>query len=168
MATSLTTHLHLLVKAVETDAVDLSIPIDDLAVTLLDILANGTGSDQADKMYHDRFSLNNAATTLDLHGGLSDQLGNAFSFKRVKLLLVINHNTVDGEFIEVGGDGNAFLFAKDKTDIVPVKAGGCLLVFAPKATGLPVTNNTGDILKFSTTVSTANVTADVIIVGATA
>ena len=63
--------------------------IDANAITLIDTLANGTGEDQADVIYHAQLSLTTSPTTLDLTDGtMTDMLGNQCVFDYIRTIMV--------------------------------------------------------------------------------
>ncbi len=143
------------------DALDLSTVTDDESRRLVTDLANGTGENQANIMWHDR-RLVTAATpddvlNLDLAGGLTDVFGTTLSFVKIKAMLFINRGipngsggwtTALGADLLIGGASanqfDTFVNASGTAKIV-VPSGGALLMSAP-VDGWAVTAGTGDIL----------------------
>lgn len=135
-------------------------PIVSLAMTF----ANGTGVDQIDSFWYDRRSLAATTETLDLSGGLTDAFGTAFSFAKVKLLIVKNNNTTAGHTLKIGGNAsNQFLLFTDGSDKYTLGPGGIFMVAEPCAAGLAVTAATGDILKMDAGAQT--ISYDILIAG---
>lgn len=168
MATSLTTSMNVTFKTTFTNAQDLSTPEDVQTFNLSDTLASGTGLDQADLVWHDRRTLNNAAEDLDVSGGLTDVYGNAITMVKVKGLVVHNRNTTAGEYIDMGGDGNGLLIFLSATDIIRIHPNGLVFLWNPSLAGYAVTAATGDILQMDTTGSGASVSYDIKIIGTSA
>ncbi len=117
-------------------------------------LASGTGANQCDRVYSERAKSISAAYDLDVSGSLLDAFGAAFILARVKVLVVMADASNTGNVI-VGGDANALLFGFGAAaHTIAVKPGGALVLFAPDATGWPVTAGTGDILQFAPSTGT--------------
>jgi pyruvate/2-oxoacid:ferredoxin oxidoreductase beta subunit len=134
--------------------------------TLIVNLASGTGANQGDRIYSEAAKTVAVSTDIDLSGALVDALGAAVVFVRVKALLV----TVDAASVSnlvIGGDANAALIGFGAVaHTITLRPGGALLIFAPDATGYPVTAGTGDILQFAP--SGASALFDYAVLGASA
>ena len=133
-------------------------------------IANGTGANQANVMWHDQRTL--AASTgedLDLAGVLTDSFGTSVALARVKAIIV-SAAAANGGLIQVGGAaGNQFInWVANASDIVQVRAGGFLMLVAPDATAYAVTAGSGDLLKIANTDGGATGTYDIYIIGASA
>lgn len=122
---------------------------------------NGTGSNNANELWHDVRRITLASTTddIDLSGSLTNAFGRSVRFTHIKGLRVKNLGTpsgstyveTDGEDILVGGaaaGGNAWgtLFNANQDAEITVRAGGEFILTAP-LTGLAITASTGDILR---------------------
>jgi len=132
-------------------------------------LGDGTGANQADRLFTDRRTLAASATeNLDLAGVLTDAFGATLTFARIKLVLVTaaSANTNNVNVIREGTNGVPLFLAA--ADGVPVKPGGGFLWWAPDATGVAVTAGTGDLLTFTNSGAGTSVTYDVAILGASA
>lgn len=117
-------------------------------------LLHGTGANQGDRVYSELDKSIAAAYDLDLSGALLDAFGAAFVLARVKALVVIAKDTNTGNVV-VGGDANAALVGFGAAaHTIAVKPGGALVLFAPDATGWPITAGTGDILQFAPSAGT--------------
>jgi hypothetical protein len=166
---ALTTALRLTLTATLTKAYDLVTPSSPLSYIFNDDLGTGVGADQGDRIWNDERTLALSATEdLDLSGALLDPLGDAVVFARIKALIVAadaaNTNTVDvgaGTAGLVGWIGNV-------NDVVKVRPGGLLLLWAPDATGYPVTPTTADILKITNGGAGTPVTYRIILIGTSA
>lgn len=112
-------------------------------------LTFGTGANQADQVYQDRRTLAaSASEDLNISGGahggavaLTNPLGEAISFTKIKGILIVNESLV-GE-MRVGGEAtNAFtaLFA-DNSDELKVRPDGFFAVGVKEATAYAVAAN---------------------------
>jgi len=91
---SLTSNIKLQVDCEHRKALDMADIIGDLFKTLVLDLANGTGADQADKLFHDERSLSPGTNEdLDLAGVLEDAFGDTLTFVKIKLLIIYNKDT---------------------------------------------------------------------------
>lgn len=133
-----------------------------------DILADGTGLDQADVPWYDKArSLAATSENLDLaSGSLTDGYGNTATFAKLKMLYIKNLSTTAGETLKIGGGTNPFLLFDDGSDIYDLGPNGIYFVWEPSLAGLPVTAATGDILKIDS--GAATLTYDIAMVGASA
>lgn len=132
-------------------------------------LTSGTGANQADKIFADTRTLAASATEdLDLAGVLSDPLGAALTFARIKAVLIraAPGNTNNVNVTRPASNGVPLFLAAG--DGLAVRPGGLFLWVAPDATGVAVTAGTGDLLTLTNSSSGTSVTYDVIIIGASA
>ena len=122
---------------------------EQFLVDLVANLVNGTGAGQCDRVwYGDRTLAGGASENHDIVGGLTDALGNAISFLKVKCIIVKNTaaDGVDGEFgpVTAGngfGIGGVWKAAADKS-IVP--GGGYFFWYDPN--GAAAVAGTADLL----------------------
>ena len=162
MSTELTTKLVLNLSATHTEAATLSTPYpkDKPEIDASATLADGTGANQADYIYHGRVAL--VANASQLHcgdGSLLDKFRNAQTFASVRAVVVKNRSTTAGEYIQVfGGVTDLAEWGEDKCG-----PGGVLLKTAP-VDSIPVTGSTYGIT-LSAVASGATLNADVMIVG---
>jgi|TARA_R110000824_G_scaffold120382_5_gene275665 hypothetical protein len=154
MGKSLTASLDLRVSWEHANTPDAGGPIikDHNNITLTDSLADGTGVDSADLVWHDvRTLAGSTSEDLDFAGGVSDQFGATITFAKVRGLVIRNQTTTATHILEIGGassnDWNAWLGATG--DVVKVGPDGCLFIWNPSAAGFAVTAGTGDILKIN-------------------
>jgi hypothetical protein len=129
--------------------------------------ADGSGANQANKLFTDqRVIAASGNEALDLAGVLTDALGQATSFTKVRAILV-KASAANVNDVLVGGaasNGFATMFG-DATDVLKVKPGGFVLLVAPDANGYAVTAATGDQLKVANSGAGTGVTYDILILG---
>jgi len=148
-----------------------------------DQIADGTGADQADQIWHDRRRLtpSTASDLLDLAGSLTNVFGQTVTFATVRGIMIINKGVPDaspatawtvtsGEDIDVGGAAaNPFtsLFDGSATAKVTIRSGGTMIFVAP-ADGYAVTAGSADILQIALDGAGADVEYDIVIWGTAA
>jgi hypothetical protein len=134
----------------------------------LTTLANGVGAGQADRLYVARRTIAASANEdLDLAGGLTDPLGAALTFAKLKGLLIkaAEGNTNNVRVTRPATNGvPIYLAAGDGEDVQP---DGTLLKLWPGA-GIVVTAATGDLINIANSGAGTGVTYDVILVGTSA
>lgn len=158
------TLLHLRITSVLSQAVGLLNAQGQLTYEKNLGLDSGVGANQANEVYHGVRNLAGGANeTLDLNGVLVDPLGQVVAFTKIKLICIYNPGAQD---LTVGGAAtNGFIsFCGSATDVIKVKPGGLLLLFAPDANGLGVTPATGDQFKVANGAGAA-VNYELLIVG---
>lgn len=166
---ALTTRITLSAVAELTSALDLataSVPMD-MQTTIR--LATGTAANQADKIFHDRRTLAASGTEdLDLAGALTDPLGAALTFARIKAVIVkaADGNTNNVNITRPAANGVPLFLAA--SDGIAVRPGGLFCWVAPDATAVAVTAGTGDLLTFTNSAGSTSVTYDVVLIGASA
>lgn len=151
-------------------ASDLAVPSANLAFAQSLHLDNGTGANAADRLYMDSNTLAASANVdVDLAGSLTDALGAALSFARVKAMF-LRANSANSNNVVIGGAAsNQFVGPFGAAaHTFAVKPGGFLGWIAPDATGWPVTAGTGDLLRIANSGAGSSVTYDVVIIGASA
>jgi hypothetical protein len=134
---------------------DLSTTKDQVNLAISQAFANGTGNNQADKLFHDKRSLGDGASEdLDLAGSLSDVFGAVLAFVKIKGIIIQNLSTT--QILTIGGAAaNALLnWVADASDKINIPPGGAFCLFAPLA-GFAVTAGTGDILKVANSAGAA-------------
>lgn len=166
---ALTSSISVAVNATQTEALDLGTASAPLAIRRALSLADGTGANQADLVWHDRRTLAASATEdLDLAGSLVDPFGGAVAFARVKALYVgaaaANTNLV--QVTRPASNGVPLFLAA--SDGIAVRPGGFFAWGASDATGVAVTTSTGDLLTFTNSAAGTSVTYDVVVNGASA
>lgn len=165
----LTTKITIDLSATLTRALDLLTGSAPLAAQWVHSLANGTGTTQADLVFSDKRTIAAGANDdLDLSGSLSDAFGQSIALVKVKLLIVANPSTNNGNVTIGNASSNQFVgpfgAAAHTWKIGP---GGLLVMSEPSAGGWTVTAGTGDILRVNNGGS-ASADVSVIIIGASA
>jgi len=154
MAATVTSRLQIAINSILANSLGLASGQAIVDTNQISSLASGTGANQCDRVYSERAKSIAAAYDLDVAGGLVDAFGAAMVMARAKVLVVIADIANTGNVI-VGGDANALLFGFGAAaHTIAVKPGGALVLFAPDATGWPVTAGTGDILQFAPSAGT--------------
>lgn len=166
--TALTANVVAQLIATLTDPLTLSSPTDPLSYTKKISFANGTGINQADRMWHaQRVVAGSTTDSLDLAGALLDGLGDPFTPARIKALCVFgaaaNPNILELTRPAVNGVP-LFKAAGDALFIFP---GGLNLWVAPTAAGVVVTAGTGDLIDVVNPAA-GSCTYDIAILGASA
>lgn len=167
---ALDTRAHVGIAATQTAALDLASASAPIASDRNLILTNGTGANQADRIYSDQNTLGASATVdLDLAGTLTDAFGATVTFARIKFIMVTaaagnTNNVVIGaaatnQFVNWVGAG---------THTVAVRPGGVFCIGATDATAYAVTAGTGDLLRIANSAAGSSVTYDIVIVGCSA
>lgn len=154
------------------EALDLSNVVDSATLEWKESLADGTGADQTDLVWHDERSiLTTANDDLDMTALVATIFGSTVTtnFVKVKLILIINRSTTAGEELKLDSSvANGFLgpfngSATSKIEIGPDSA----LLLSSKKDGWTVTAATGDIIRINNPNATT-VTYRVVIAGTSA
>jgi hypothetical protein len=150
--------------------IDLVVPSANFTFAAQVNFENGTGANQADRLWADSNTLaDSASADVDLAGSLTDALGQAVSFARVKAILVRASAANTNSVVVGGAAANAFAGPfGGAAHTIAVNPGGVLVLLAPDATGWPVTADTADILRFANGGAGSSVTYDALIIGASA
>jgi len=126
---------------------DLSTSRDHVGLSVELSFTEGTGNNQADKVFHDTRTLTTGATeNLDLAGTLTDVYGVTCTFVKVKAMVFQNLSAT--QTLTIGGVGtNGFVnWAGANTHTVIIPPLGFFALVAPLG-GYAVTAGTGDLLK---------------------
>lgn len=158
-------NLALTLSAALGKAADMTTPTADYRRSIVAwTIANGTGAGQANQIFADTRATDATGESLDLAGGLTNDLGATVTLATVKALIVKASaaNTVD---VHVGGAAtNAFLgWVAAATDKVVLRPGATLCLASPVA-GYALTGGTADLLKVAAGAA-GSVSYDVIIIG---
>lgn len=163
---ALDTKVKLELSSVYTSALDLVARSAPLSMAPKLTLTNGTGANQADKVWSDQITIAASGNSdIDLAGTLTDPFGAALSFARVKLILVVAARTNTNNVV-VGGASSTFnTWVSGTSPAVIVRPGGLLAVGCSDATAYEVTATSADVLRLSNSGAGSSVTCDVAIVG---
>lgn len=164
MAISQTSRLALSISALLADSLDLTTVRDALEKAYSIDIASGSGSGQANQVFHDTRTVSTGATdSLDLSGVLLNAIRQSVIFTAIKLVIIkaAAANTTILSVRRPAANGvPIFAAASDETPIGP----GGLFVWSSPALGVAVTAGTGDLLDIVNAAG-ASATYDVIIVG---
>lgn len=170
MATTLTAFITAEIKATYKNLLDLGTPTDQFLKRLVIELANGTGANSADLMFHDQRTLTASGTEdLDLAGGLTNPLtGAAMTFVELRFLLVTAASTNTNNVVVSRPASNGVPIFSAAGDAAPVSPGGVLLLGGPADGKIAVTAGTGDLITITNSAGSTSVTYDVAILGVSA
>ncbi len=164
------TSISLAVRAVYSVTGDLAVASSALNFVTGFSLSDGTGANQADKIYSDTDTLGASATRdIDLAGALTDILGLALTFVKVKGIFLA---------AAAGNVNNVVLGAAAATQFVgPFGAathtayaapGGFIAFGRPDAAGWPVGAGASDLLRVANGGAGTSVTYNIVIIGTSA
>lgn len=148
----------------------LATPKSDLNFAQITPLGNGTGANQADKMYAATRTLAlSTGEDLDLAGTLTDAFGAVVTFARIKAMIFRAAAANTNNVIVGNAASNGFVsWCGSATDKVTIRPGGTFALFAPDAVAYAVTAATADLLHVLNGGAGTPVTYDVVIIGASA
>lgn len=165
---AVTASLSLSVTGTHTNPMDLGAAVLPFSLSTSLALTNGTGANQADRVFTDQRTLAaSASESLDLAAVLVDAYGATITFATIKAVIVkaATGNTND---VLVGRPAtNGVLLVTAVSAQVPVKPGGVFAWFCG-GTGLAVTPSTADLLTITNSGAGTGVTYDVIVIGTSA
>jgi hypothetical protein len=168
----LTSRLSIAASAVQTATLDLGTAQAQLSKAYTVDLADGTAAGRADRVFHDTRTLAASATEdLDLAGVLTDALGGALTFVRIKALIVSAAAGNTNNVLVGGAASNGFIsWVGGAAHTVTVRPGATLALIAgaADATGYAVTAGTADLLRIANSGAGSTVTYDVAIIGCSA
>jgi hypothetical protein len=133
-------------------------------------LAHGTADNKADLLFRDvRQIAASGNDDLDLAAVLEDAHGAVLTFVEV-VALIVEADPDNTNDVHVGGAAsNQFAsFLANSSDIIKVRPGGKIALFAPKGTSYAVVAGTGDILRISNSAGGSVVDYTITIVGRSA
>lgn len=164
MAVSQVTKLTLNVLATLQDTLDLSTVIDQLNRGFVVDIANGTGTGQANNVFHDTRTVTTGATdSLDLAGSLQNAIRQTLTFTAIKAVIVYSRLTNTTVLSVTRPAANGVPIFAAAGDASPIGPGGLFVWSAPGA-GVTVTAGTGDLLDIVNAAG-ASATYDIVIVG---
>lgn len=128
-------------------------------------LLDGTGAGKASKSFFGSRTISASATDgLDLAGVLTDALGNALTFTKIKMIAVKAAADNTGNITLGGGTAACNTFFADASDAIVIKPGGVFVIAADDANGYAVTATTADMINIINLVA-ASVDYDIVIIG---
>lgn len=156
------------ISATHTNVLDLATATFPLSLLQSLSLTDGTGANQADRIFSDTRTLSASANEdLDLAGALTNAYGTV-TFARIKAILVIADagNTNNVNVTRPASNGVPLFLAA--SDGLAVRPGGMFLWACSDATGVAVTASTADLINFANSAGSTPVTYTVVIIGASA
>lgn len=170
MATTLTTFIKAEISATYRNLLDLGTPTDTFLKKIAIDLANGTGANSADLMFHDQRTLAASGTEdLDLAGGLTNPLtGAAMTFVELRAVFVFAASANTNNVVVSRPASNGVPIFSAAGDAIPVQPGGFFGWSCPADGKVAVTAGTGDLLTVTNSSSGTSVTYDVVIIGTSA
>ena len=128
-------------------------------------LLDGTGAGKASKSFFASRTISASGTdALDLAGVLTDALGQALTFTKIKMIAIQAKSTNAGEITLGGGTAACNSMFGANTDKIKIKPDGLFVIAAPDANGFAVTASTADTLNIVNTVA-STVAYDIVIIG---
>lgn len=171
MADSLAVTFRAIIKSTMIDDLDLGDPKDSLDWSRSQAFTTGTGTNQADLLFHDSRTLAQGANEdIDLDSVLVPPVGGGtFDAAEIVGFGIKNLATVAGDYITVGGAvANPFInWVSAATDEVVVGPSGVILIWSP-IDGYAVTAATGDLLNVANGSGANAITYEIVIVGRSA
>jgi len=167
MATSLAITLSAGITWTFTNALDLTTTSDGTTLDLGDTLANGTGVNQADVMWHDSRLLSATSEELDLAGSLTNAFGTTVTFAKIKTIIIKNTSTTTTQILAVGGAAATQFsnWVAHVSDIVNIGPDGVLILHSP-IDGYAVGAGATDKLKIDA--GAVNITYKIVLIGTSA
>ncbi len=166
-ATSLSSRINLLVSSTLTGTAGLTTPSATGTTSIDFTLANGTGANQADKVYAHTYTILTGATEdIDLKAALTDDFGAAFTPAKVVGVMIYSRttNTTD---LTLFGDANSVPILSTAATTMTLTPGDVFLVSRRAVAGITVTAATGDIIQIVNGAG-ASAVVDVIIIARSA
>jgi hypothetical protein len=160
----------LTVRATMNESLDLKTRQAALAFSRSIALDNGTGANQADKVFDDIRTINASSNDdLDLAGVLVDAFGATFTLARVKGLFVAADAGNVNNVVVGAAAANQFVGPFGAaTHTIALRPGGFFAICCADATGWPVTAGTADLLRIANSGAGTAVIYSIVILGASA
>lgn len=165
---SLASSIKLSISALLTGATDLAPKSAPLNQVIAKAFSDGAGISQANLVFADTRTLAASATeSLDLAGGgLTDLLGAALTFARVKAIIVVAAAANTNGVVLSRPAANGFPLFDAASDAITIAPGGFFAWVDPTAAGKVVTAGTGDLLGLANAAAGTPVNYDIYIIGA--
>lgn len=136
------------------------------------ILLDGTGLNQANRIFADEASLATQGTSnYDLYdfAGAVDARGNLFALSKIRGLFIRNNAADATAILRVGGEGSTAAWmavnGSDTVRIADIAPGGELALIAPSLAGYAVADVTNHLLKLENLSSTFALALDIVVLG---
>lgn len=157
--------INLKIDFLEALAQDLGDKSFKLTKSLLRLLEDGTGLNQAQRLYGDSLSVVQSVNTdIDLAPGPTGAFG-AVLFAALKAIIVVAGEANPAD-LTVGNVTNGIVgpFAA-ATNSLKCAPGGCIVLVNPSAGGWSVTAGTADLLRIASAATVGTYTADIVLLG---
>lgn len=165
MATTFNGKVSIVVDALIDDVLDIATASMPVNFNAASVFTDGTGANQAKKIFTDTRTLSASATeNLDLYGSLVDQFGTTINAAKLKAIVVTaaSGNTNSVQVTRPASNGvPLFMAASDGIALTP---GASFCAVFPDANGIAVTASTGDLLTFTNSAGSTSVTYTVILI----
>lgn len=164
------TNISLAVRTTMSESLDLKTRTAQLLFTRGFSLDNGTGANQADKVWDDTRTLGASANEdLDLAGVLTDAFGATVTFVKVKGIFVAAASTNTNNVVVGGAAATQFVGPFGAAaHTVAVGPGGFFAICRPDATAWSVAAGSTDFLRVANSGAGTSVTYDIVIIGTSA
>lgn len=163
----LTTKINLDLIALLVSSIDLSQSRNQLEVSPRLLWNDGTGLNQANRIFQDRITIDAEDEELLDLTALTDSLGAAVSFARLKAIYLKNRSATAGDVLELGGtvaNGLGSLYVGTNAGQL-IGPDGIALLVNPSLAGWLVTPATGDILRVGNP-GENDIECDLVLIGA--
>jgi hypothetical protein len=165
MATVFNGRVAINVEAVFEDVLDISTATMPVVFSAASVFTDGTGANQAKKIFTDTRTLSaSAAESLDLYGSLVDAFGVTMNAVKLKAIIVsaASGNTNNVQVTRPASNGvPLFMAASDGIALTP---GASFCAVFPDANGVAVTASTGDLITFTNSAGSTSVTYTLILI----
>jgi hypothetical protein len=165
MATVFNGRVAISVEAQMDDVLDVGTAMYPVQFTASSVFTDGTGANQAKKIFTDTRTLSASATeSLDLFGSLVDAYGVTMNAAKLKGIVVTAAaaNTNSVQVTRPAANGvPLFMAASDGIALTP---GASFCAVFPDANGVAVTASTGDLITFTNSAGSTSVTYTLILI----
>ena len=153
------------IKSALSAALDLSTPKDNLFKKFSQAFADGSGANRASNIFHDKRTLASGANEdLDLAASLTNALGQAAVFTKLKALLVYSRPTNTTNLTVSRPASNGVPIFSAAGDALVLKPGAMFLFTDPSLAGVTVTASTGDLINVANAAG-ASADYDIVAIG---
>lgn len=167
--TTLAASIALAIAGAYSNALDVGQATYPLAFAPNYVFTDGSGANQANKVWSDTRTLAASANEdLDLNGSsLIDAFGVAMAFTKIKAIIVVADAANTNDVVVGGAASNGFISPFGAaTDKVKVRPGGMMVLVDPSAAGYAVTAATADLLRVTNGGAGTGVNYTIFLIGA--
>jgi hypothetical protein len=150
MPQTLTSKLIVSLAAYLADTKGIAVANANIDKSSINVIASGTGANQADKVFSELAKSIVGNTDVDLAGSLTDAYGAVITFARVKMLaFFVDPASVSNLVVGAAAANQFFGPFGASAHTINIRPGGLAVLFAPDAVAWPVTAATADILRLA-------------------